>query len=190
MEEKAYFLKGKLSYFRGFVNEDYELIAKCINDPIFNKLLFQGTKPVNAETVKKQIESEDEERSIQLVQCDILNDQLVGWCGLYPIRRIELSADMRSFIFPSYWSKGFGTEQHAALIKIGFEKLNLNRITTGTNEENIGMLSVYKKLGLTKEGIFRQDHYKNGKYSDTIHYAVLRNEYENKVKELCNLFLF
>jgi len=186
---RPYFLKGHTSHLRGHCTQDYQIISDNVNDPKLNRLLYQGSKPVNAEYIKKQIETEDDQGAIQFAQCRISDEKMVGWCGLFPTRRIERVWDMRSFVIPTVWGKGFGTEQHAMLIKIGFERLNAHKITAGTNENNNGVLRIYEKLGITKEGVFRKDYYRDGKYQDTHHYGVLLSEYESKVKDLCNSYL-
>ena len=77
-----------------------------------------------------------------------------------------------------YWSKGYGTEAAALIIRYGFEQLNLHRINSsviGFNERSIRM---HRKLGFLEEGTQREGIYKNGRYHDHLLFGLLRSEWE------------
>ena len=57
-KSKSYFIKCNLTYFREIKNEDYPFIANWINDSKFNQFLMQGWKPVDAESIQEQFETE------------------------------------------------------------------------------------------------------------------------------------
>jgi len=77
-----------------------------------------------------------------------------------------------------YWGKGYTTEAAQLLFKHGFERLNLNRIWTGTAETNFGMRSVAGKLGMSEEGCFRNAVYLNGSYCNIVEFGILKEEWE------------
>jgi len=187
--KRPYFVEGKLTYLRGIKEEDYELISDSINDSEFNQLLYQGWKPVDPKDIENQFENEKrEENAIIFSQCEKKTDKMVGWCGLYSWEKIAQMGELRNFVHRKFWRKGFGTEQYAMLVYLGFERYNFNRIYFGTNENNKGTLKIYKKLGFTKEGVSRQMYFRQ-KYWDIHNYSVLRKEYENYSKEKCRAFL-
>ncbi len=64
----------------------------------------------------------------------------------------------------------------------GFEKLNLNRIYLGVNAENKSGVRAYEKSGFTREGVLRQEQYRNFRYYDVIRMGILRSDYE-KLRE-------
>lgn len=72
-----------------------------------------------------------------------------------------------------FWGMGYATEASQIIIKRAFEELKLHRLYFGTHIENIGMQKVGEKLGFQKEGVFKDAQYKNGKYNDTIQYALI-----------------
>jgi len=82
-----------------------------------------------------------------------------------------------------FWKKGLATEAQKLLIEYGFNKLNLHRIFAGTNIECRGEQAALTKLFMKKEGVFKEAMYGNGKYYDTIHFGILKKEYQKKVKE-------
>jgi len=69
-------------------------------------------------------------------------DTLIGGCGISP------SGDKASLgwcLHRDYWKKGYCTELGTALLKFGFEELNLRRIIAVCHVENIGSYRVMEK---------------------------------------------
>ena len=106
-------------------------------------------------------------------------DTLIGGCGISP------SGDQASLgwcLHRDYWQKGYCTEFGAALLKFGFEELNLRRITAFCHAENIGSYRVMEKIGMRREGLFLEDHSPKKlsaeKYGDKFMYAILKDEWE------------
>jgi len=190
IRKKSYFIKGRQTYLRGIIEDDYHYIANCVNDPEFNKFLQQGWKSVNKEDVRNQFENEKKiESAIQFAQCKIDTEKIVGWCGLYKWDIIPGSVEIRSFVGTEYWGKGYGTEQYAMLLKIGFERYNMNRIFFGTHYQNKGTERIYEKIGAFQEGVLREITYRGGKYNDANIFSILRREYDKKVRNLCEPYL-
>lgn len=75
-----------------------------------------------------------------------------------------------------YWDKGYGTEAAKMIISHGFNRLNLHRVWTGTASTNIGMQKIAEKLGMKKEGVFRDAMFLNGQYVDIFEYGLLQGE--------------
>jgi RimJ/RimL family protein N-acetyltransferase len=93
------------------------------------------------------------------------------------------TAEFRVFLGnKTFWNRGIGTESTKLMVVYGFEKMNLNRIWLGVNTENIGGVHAYEKAGFAKEGILRQEQYRNFRYYDVIRMSILRCEYE-KIRE-------
>ncbi len=70
--------------------------------------------------------------------------------------------------------KGYGEEASIALLKYAFEELNLHRIYLRVFTVNSAAIRLYEKLGFEKEGILRQDAFKNGRYQDVLMMAIMR----------------
>ena len=105
-------------------------------------------------------------------------DRHIGNITLDRINSINRTADLAIFIGDkSCWGKGYGKEAGRLICDHGFLALNLNRISCGTFENNIGMRRLAEYLGMIQEGQRRQAVYKEGCYLDVIEYGVLRDEY-------------
>jgi len=107
----------------------------------------------------------------------------IGDCGLFGINWRTREAEFGIVIGAKpYWNKGYGTEALKAIIKYGFETLNLNRIALRVYANNPRAIRAYEKAGLSHEGKLRQGHYQDGNYVDVFLMSVLRSEWENSGK--------
>ena len=68
------------------------------------------------------------------------------------------------------------TEALRAVIKFGFEEMNLNRIEAQHETTNPASGRVMEKVGMKKEGVLRQRLLNKGKFVDVALYSVLRGE--------------
>ncbi|MCB9025434.1 MAG: GNAT family N-acetyltransferase [Bdellovibrionaceae bacterium] len=82
-----------------------------------------------------------------------------------------------------YWHKGLATEIYQLLINFAFKELELNRLTSGCNSNNRGMIKVLEKMGYTREGVLRKADYIKGEFSDHYLYGILREEYLNNLQK-------
>jgi [ribosomal protein S5]-alanine N-acetyltransferase len=76
-----------------------------------------------------------------------------------------------------YWYQGYGHEASIALLKHGFDEMNLQRVYSNTFAENIAMRKLAGALGMRQEGVRRNAYYKNGKFVDVIEFGVLKSEF-------------
>ena len=101
---------------------------------------------------------------------------LVGCVGLDrhdPNDRAELGY----WIAVPHWGNGYATEASAAMLRWGFENLNLNKIIAHHFARNPSSGRVLQKLGMQKEGLFRRHTKKWNSYEDIIAYGLLREEF-------------
>ena len=82
-------------------------------------------------------------------------------------------AEIHYSILPKYWGNGYATEAVKALIKYGFEELNLHRIEAGVATENAASIRVLEKVGMLREGLKRKILPIRGEWKDNYHYAIL-----------------
>lgn len=91
----------------------------------------------------------------------------IGFTGLN-INENENTATIGYIYDNDYWNNGYCTEACNRLLDIGFNKLNLNKITADTIEGNISSIKVLEKLGFKQIGT-------RGKFID---YCILKSEYK------------
>jgi len=104
------------------------------------------------------------------------SDKFVGVVGL------NLSADKFRLgeiyykLMPISWGKGYATEAAKAVVRFGFEELELHRIEAGVATENKASIRVLEKLGMTQEGKRRKILPIRGQWKDNYHYALLEDD--------------
>lgn len=103
--------------------------------------------------------------------------ELIGEIGLH-LDKGNNSAQFGYWIAEPFWGKGIATEALAALLKFGFETLNLNKIYATHYPENLSSGKVMLNNKMIKEAEMKE-HYKIDEiYKDIIQYRLTKREYE------------
>jgi RimJ/RimL family protein N-acetyltransferase len=84
----------------------------------------------------------------------------------------------RVLISPEKRGKGCCSEMITAVLKIGFESLNLHRIGLGVYTNNDAAVSCYQKSGLKIEGIQRDVLWQKDHYWSMIEMSILEDEWK------------
>ncbi len=174
------FIVGKKIYLRGLDRGDLSNLVGWMNDSEVTHFLFMGERPANLEVLAEQWEKNVRNlNEVTFAVIDKKNNRMVGWGGLYVINWSSRTAEYRVFIgAKNYWNKGYGTEIAKLIVQYGFEKLNLNKVWLGVNTEHKGGFYSYQKAGFVKEGVLRQEIFRNNRYYDAVRMSILRSEYE------------
>ena len=107
-----------------------------------------------------------------------LDGKLIGEAGYKTIKWYNRKAELSIIITKENRGKGYGKEVIHALLKYGFEKMNLYRIEAEVIAFNEISARMIEKLGFVKEGTLREAKYSDGKYWDIYRYGILRGEYD------------
>jgi len=104
-------------------------------------------------------------------------DELIGGMGLH-IHKDFNRAVLGYWIGLPFWNKGYATEAASAILKFGFEVVEINKIFATHLVENPASGKVMIKNGMIKEGELK-DHTKKGEvYQSVYQYRLTRAEYE------------
>ena len=109
------------------------------------------------------------------------DDSLCGGIGL-AVEAEHSRAELGYWIGVPYWRNGFATEASAAMLRYGFEQLQLNRIFATHFKQNPASGRVLRKLGMQREGCMRQHVRKWGQFVDLELYSILREDWTRQVK--------
>lgn len=90
------------------------------------------------------------------------------------IHRTGHQAEIGYWLAKKHWGKGLATEIAKELVKIGFGKMKLKRITAKVFLPNKASVRVLEKNGFKLEGILRKDVRKNGKFYDIYLFSKIR----------------
>ncbi|MEO5644271.1 MAG: GNAT family N-acetyltransferase [Bacteroidia bacterium] len=107
------------------------------------------------------------------------NDELIGEIGLH-LDKENNCAQFGYWIGEPFWNKGIATEAAAAILKFGFEKLELNKIyaTHYPDNEASGKVMINNKMIMEAE---LKDQYRiDNVYKSVNQYRLTKKEYEEK----------
>ena len=108
------------------------------------------------------------------------NGCLVGVCGLVNWEAEHARAEVGFVLSREYWGRGLMSEAVRAILRFGFERMNLNRIEARCIAENAASARVMEKAGMVYEGTLRQREYIKGAYRDIKLYAILREGFAGR----------
>lgn len=105
------------------------------------------------------------------------DERLIGSAGFQWWEPGSASANIGYLMAREYWGQGLMPEAVLAVLRFGFEHMELNRIEARLNPENGASARLLEKVGMTHEGTLRDEYYIDGVFSDTKVYAILRREW-------------
>ncbi|MDQ0060535.1 GNAT family N-acetyltransferase [Paenibacillus harenae] len=103
------------------------------------------------------------------------SNSLIGACSI--IKKEALQGEMGYVLNRDYWGHGFASEAAKAMLSFGFKELKLHRICATCRPQNKGSFRVMEKLGMRKEGHFREHLFFKEKWHDSFLYSILSSEY-------------
>ena len=106
------------------------------------------------------------------------NNQPVGTIGYHRWDTQNNIAEIGYDLSKEYWKKGIMNEAMDAVLRFGFEKMELNRIQAFVHIENIASYSILRKNGFSCEGVIRDMYLFRGKYHDHYSMSLLLKEYK------------
>lgn len=102
--------------------------------------------------------------------------ELVGAISLEIEKRYD-RAELGYWMGRPYWGLGYCTEAGRAMVAFGFTDLGLNRIHASHFVRNPASGRVMEKLGMKREGLFRQHVKKWDRYEDLVLYGILGRDW-------------
>src|ERR1041385_6260909 len=107
-------------------------------------------------------------------------DKLIGTCSFHRFdtyyRRVELGYEMNR----AYWGKGIMAEAVSALLRYGFNDLQLHRIEAVIDINNERSKALLERLGFTYEGVLRQRYFtKDDIFADEYYFGLLKSEWDS-----------
>ena len=104
-------------------------------------------------------------------------NECIGQIAFFMVDSNNNFGEIEYCIGSLFQRKGFATEAAKAVIKYGFDKMNLHKIQISHKSKNIPSKRVIEKCGFVYEGTLRDYFYEDGKYIDRLYYSILKNEW-------------
>jgi RimJ/RimL family protein N-acetyltransferase len=138
------------------------------------------TRPVSVAAEADFIDGASKDPSrVVLGICDAADDAVVGVSGIH-----RIDAQSRNGLFGLFigdrarWGRGLGTEVTRLMTGMAFETLNLHRVYLHVVAHNERGIRAYRRVGYRKEGVLREDFFREGRFHDTLVMGILRGEWE------------
>ncbi|MES3016360.1 MAG: GNAT family protein [Bacteroidota bacterium] len=170
----------KLEYF---ISSDFDTLLDWVKD---EELLVQwaGTQfrfPLTKSKLDWYIEeANDFNNSSTFIfkAVDTENGRTVGHISLTSINRENRSARItRVLVGESDRGKGIAEQMVKELMKIGFEQLNLHRMSLGVYDSNQPAIKCYKKCGFQVDGLLRDIQKHEDTYWTLMEMSILEDEW-------------
>jgi RimJ/RimL family protein N-acetyltransferase len=171
------FLIGERIYLRPLEREDAPLLTSWANHPESRAFLRRPRPTSLAQQEEELARRPGEDAVVMGIACKD-DDALLGRIALREIDARHRQAELGLFIGPvEQWGKGYGTEATRLVVRYAFDTLNLHRVQLHVQADNARAVRIYERLGFVREGLLRQDRYREGRYVDSYVMAVLRDEW-------------
>jgi len=165
---------------RRFQEQDAPALHAYLSDPTIYR--FEPGEPITLEEAREMAFDRSLGSDFWAVALKD-TDQLVGHLYFAQTMPKDLLTWELGYIFnPAFQGQGFATEASTALIRFGFEHWDIHRVVAHCNPENIASWRVMEKIGMQREGHFRQNIFfqrdadGNPIWLDTYEYAILKED--------------
>ena len=166
---------------RHFMDSDLALFMAYCNDPEVAK--YQGWEGISEPEARAFLQEQKEVQPgvpgqwfqivIELKETGIL----VGDCALKIEEHDERQAEIGYTLSRAYQGRGIASEAVSCVLEYAFVTLGLHRVIAITDCENVVSVAFLERLGLRREGHFRQNVWFKGKWGDEYLYAMLQEEW-------------
>jgi RimJ/RimL family protein N-acetyltransferase len=141
-----------------------------------NKGIFPNTEEAQLEHLRSLSKSRSD---VQFGIAVKKSGQLIGIIGIHKIDWVHRHGDISIVVGDSHWwGKGVATEAIGLMVRHGFEKLHLHKLTAGMWATNEGSRRSFEKNGFALEGTIRQSYFHKSGYVDEWRLGLLRSEWE------------
>ena len=169
---------------REFEENDWQAIFNYQVDPLYlryNPWYYRTEEDVRQFVQRFMIWSQERpRRKFQFAFVLQAEQRVIGNGGIRMNMAQSWESDLGYELDSRYWHQGYATEAAQALLRFGFEELRLHRIWAHCVAENTGSAHVLEKIGMRREGWFRENEWMKTRWWDTFQYAILDHEWQNR----------
>lgn len=173
--------KGKYVYLRLLEPEDYINTYRWRNDYDMQKMIAGPIRFISKEMEHNWTTrvSQENTNNIYLAICLTENDEMIGWYSINNIDYRNRKCFCGGVVIGEKKYRDGVTYQEAGDLAFRYiiNELNMNRVSGSCLREHILSRAQMEASFWKLEGIERQSVYKDGEYHDVCHYAILRDEY-------------
>ena len=151
-----------------------EKIQSLYSEPVYT------TKAEVDELLEKYINSYQKNDYYRWAIIEKNSGECIGQIAYFLVDSKNNFAEIEYCIGSDFQCKGYATEATKAVIKYGFNKINLHKEQICTKTINKPSKRVIEKCGFTYEGTLRDYFYIDGEYVGRMYFSMLKSEFESK----------
>ncbi len=178
-------LEGRQVALRAVEPADLEILRRWRNQPHFRRN-FREYREISSleqrQWYDSQVVGNPSVRMFAIV--DRKTGSLLGACGLCCIDWLRRSADFSIYIGADdrYIDAEYADDAAKVLMAYGFEELGLHRLWAEVYAFDSKKQAMFRRLGFRVDGRFRESHWAEGRWHDSLFYALLQPEFKKSRK--------
>ncbi|HEX4204518.1 MAG TPA: GNAT family protein [Ktedonobacteraceae bacterium] len=171
---------------REFEEQDWQAVLAYQSDPLY--LRYTPWTQRTEEDVQRFVHtfmywrSEQPRRKFQLAITLRSNGAFIGNCGIRGNINHLWDAEVGYELDHHYWGRNYTTEAVTALMKFGFEEMQLHRVWAYCIADNVASARVMEKVGMRFEGRLYENEWMKDRWWDTLLYAILEQDWRAQQK--------
>lgn len=110
------------------------------------------------------------------------NNTLIGDCALHTLEEDPEQVEIGFTLEPIYQNQGYAKEAVECLLEYIFEVLKKHRVIAIADDRNDRSVNLLKKVGMRQEGHSIKSYFSKGEYTDEVHFAMLKEEWDQVQK--------
>ncbi|MEV0646594.1 GNAT family protein [Phytomonospora sp. NPDC050363] len=172
-------LNGPRVTWRELTVDDAEAMVEVMSDPEVFRTASDNEVPdlemyrsFIADYSGKAVDPERRQYKLALT----LDGELVGTGGIEMTWHRSSNAEIGYLVSRPNWGKGLGTEAAHLLVDFALTELKAHRVWAGADVENPASIRILEKVGMTREGIRREDRFKDGRWINSAVYSILETD--------------
>ena len=170
-------LQGKTISLNPVTEEYLDFICEVESDESlwkYEESVLTDKKEIREKFTKRMVNN----KIYDYVVCRKSDGTPVGVAYIWSYSEERKSWEIGYAILPQYQKQGFCTESVKLLLKFAFTDLKAHKVVGMCNTENISSSAIMEKVGMVKEGTFREELYWQGRWVDQLFYCILESEYK------------
>ena len=102
---------------------------------------------------------------------------VIGEASLTVHSLVHRGGELGYVLHPGHQGKGLATEAAEALLRLGFDRFDLHRITAKCSARNAASARLMERLGMRREAHLIGSRWVKGAWRDELVYAILADEW-------------
>lgn len=172
-------LKGQYTALRAIEASDLPQLLAWRNQPELRRY-FREYRELNSAQQQQWFDSKvnGDPGTRMFAIVELPSQRLLGACGLCYIDWVNRTADFSIYLGADglYIDQKFAPDAARVLIGYGYQELSLHRIWSEIYDFDTAKQGFFDLLGFKQDGRFRQTHWAEGRWHDSLFYSLLSTD--------------